>query len=433
MENNLFGKNADARTWKKDAPLSVYLLPEKIDDIAGQRHILSPDKLLYRLVVSDTLRSAIIYGPPGTGKTALAKIVAKKTNALTYEINAAIAGTGELKKIIKETDILKQSYKKDRVLLMLDEIHHFNRSQQDVLLPSVEKGEIILIGITTENPYFYINKALLSRFAVFEFKSLTDGDLEKILASALNRLKKETSYPSVCFEEKAKKHLIARCGGDGRKLINALELAVLTVKPQKGKIRVTLPVAEELVQKRSISYDKSADEHYDHISAFIKSMRGSDPDAAVYWLAKMIAAGEDPRFIARRILICASEDVGNADPVALIIAQNAFNAVEMLGMPESRIILSQAAIYVACAPKSNASYKAIDTALAEVEKGVLRKVPGNLKSGGRNKDYVYPHDYPGHYVKQQYMPNPKKFYKPSTQGKEALIKQKLEKLEKIKK
>lgn len=432
MQHNLFGKKTVSDKDKKHIPLSAKLFPQTIEEITGQKHLLAKDKLLYRLLESDSLRSAIIFGPPGSGKTAFAKLVALKTNALTYELNAATTGVGKLKKIIEKSDLLKKSYDKDRILLLLDEIHHFNRSQQDVLLPSVEKGEIILIGITTENPYFYVNKALLSRFSIFEFKSLTDADLDKILTNVLTRLKKETKYPTVEFDSKAKKHLITQCNGDARRLINALELAVLTTKPQKGKITVTLSVAEELIQKRSISYDKSSDEHYDHISAFIKSMRGSDPDAAVYWLAKMIAAGEDPRFIARRILICASEDVGNADPVALVVTQSAFNAVEMLGMPESRIILSQAAIYVACAPKSNACYKAVDTALEEVEKGISRKVAQNLRSGGRNKGYIYPHDYPGHYVKQQYMPNPKKFYEPSNQGKEILISQRLEKLKKEK-
>lgn len=429
--NNLF-ETKKQKSENHNIPLAVKLLAQTADDIVGQKHILSKDKLLYRLIVSDTVRSALFFGPPGCGKTAAAKIIAAKTNALTYELNAATVGVGELKKIIADADSIKRSYGKDKILVILDEIHHFNKSQQDTMLPSVEKGEIILIGITTENPYFYVNKALLSRFSVFEFKTLTNNDLDKILTNCLNRLKKETIYPQIEFDYEAKKHLISQCSGDGRKLINALELAIFTVKPKNGKITITLPIAEELIQKRSISYDKSSDQHYDHISAFIKSMRGSDPDASVYWLAKMIAAGEDPRFIARRILICASEDVGNADPVALVVAQSSFDAVEVLGMPESRIILSQAAIYVACAPKSNASYIAIGKALAEVEKGSLRKVPAHLKSGARNKGYIYPHDYPGHYIKQQYMPNPKKFYEPSDQGKEIVIAQRLERLRKIK-
>jgi putative ATPase len=421
MQNTLFSRD------KSNVPLAARLLPEKTEDITGQDNILAKDKLLYRLIESDTLRSALFFGPPGTGKTATAKLIASKTNALTYQLNAATAGVSELKKIIEKSKNLGL-YKKDKILLILDEMHHFNRSQQDVLLPSVEMGDIILIGITTENPFFYINRPLLSRFAVFEFKKLSEDALSKILVNTLKRISKDKKYSKITFEPRAKEFLVTQCEGDARKLINALELALLTIKPQNGRIKITPEIAGELIQKRSLSYDKSQDEHYDHISAFIKSMRGSDPDASLYWLAKMIASGEDPRFIARRILICASEDVGNADPVALILAQSAFNSSEVLGMPESRIILAQAAIYVACAPKSNASYKAIDAALAEVEKGHSRNVPNHLKSGLRNSGYVYPHDYPGHYVKQEYMPKPKKFYEPSDQGKEAKIKEKLERL-----
>ena len=427
MQNELFGKK-NPKTSKQNTPLAARLIAKNIDDVIGQDHILAKDKLLYRLIESDSLRSALFFGSPGTGKTALAKFIASKTNAFVYQLNAVIAGVAELKKIIEKSNELKDLYGKDKVLLILDEIHHFNRSQQDILLPSVEQGDIILIGITTENPFFYINRALLSRFAVFEFKPLSEKSLSKILSNALERIKKETEYPQVEFTDDAEKFLVTRCEGDARKLLNALELGLLTIKPKKNKIIIDKKTAGELTQMRSISYDKSQDEHYDHISAFIKSMRGSDPDASVYWLAKMITAGEDPRFIARRILICASEDVGNADPVALILAQSAFNAVEVLGMPESRIILSQAAIYVACAPKSNSVYKAVDAAIAEVKNGVSRKVPEHLKSGMRNKDYVYPHDCPDHYVKQQYMPEPKKFYNPSEQGKEAQVKTKFEKL-----
>ncbi|HUT85316.1 MAG TPA: replication-associated recombination protein A [Elusimicrobiales bacterium] len=427
MQNELFGKK-NPKTSKQNTPLAARLIAKNIDDVIGQDHILAKDKLLYRLIESDSLRSALFFGSPGTGKTALAKFIASKTNAFVYQLNAVIAGVAELKKIIEKSNELKDLYGKDKVLLILDEIHHFNRSQQDILLPSVEQGDIILIGITTENPFFYINRALLSRFAVFEFKPLSEKSLSKILSNALERIKKETEYPQVEFTDDAEKFLVTRCEGDARKLLNALELGLLTIKPKKNKIIIDKKTAGELTQMRSISYDKSQDEHYDHISAFIKSMRGSDPDASVYWLAKMITAGEDPRFIARRILICASEDVGNADPVALILAQSAFNAVEVLGMPESRIILSQAAIYVACAPKSNSVYKAVDAAIAEVKNGVSRKVPEHLKSGMRNEGYVYPHDYPDHYVKQQYMSEPKKFYNPSEQGKEAQVKAKFEKL-----
>ena len=300
-----------------------------------------------------------------------------------------------------------------RTLVILDEIHHFNKTQQDVLLPSVERGDIILIGITTENPYFYINNALLSRFSVFEFKPLADKDLHKILDRAAQK-------ENVRLTEDAAQYFITQANGDGRKLLNALEIAVLTTELDKdGLKQVDLAVAQECIQKRHLNYDKKGDEHYDIISAFIKSMRGSDPDAAVYWLARMLESGEDPRFIARRILICASEDVGLAEPAALMIAQAAFKASEVLGMPEVRIPLAHAAIYVACAPKSNSAYLAIDAALKEVREGKLRRVPDHLRSGMKNVGYKYAHDFPNHYVKQLYMPDPVQFFHPTNQGKEA--------------
>ena len=313
-------------------------------------------------------------------------------------------------------------FEERRTLVILDEIHHFNKTQQDVLLPSVERGDIILIGITTENPYFYINTALLSRFSVFEFKPLGPGDLRQILFRAAKKEK-------AALTDDATDYFITQSNGDGRKMLNAFEIAVLTTEPDaQGIKQIDLDIAKECIQKRHLNYDKKGDEHYDIISAFIKSMRGSDPDAAVYWLARMLESGEDPRFIARRILICASEDVGLAEPAAIMIAEAAFKAAEVLGMPEVRIPLAHAAIYIACCPKSNSAYNAINSALAEVREGRYRPVPDHLRSGGKNRGYKYAHDFPNHYVKQQYMPSPVQFYHPGELGKEAALAQRLKKL-----
>ena len=396
-------------------PLAARQAPKKIEDFAGQPHLLGPGKMLRRLLETDTLKSAVFFGPPGCGKTATARYVASRTQAHVVELNAAAAGVADLKKVLSEAKerMRTPTFDERRTLVILDEIHHFNKTQQDVLLPSVERGDIILIGITTENPYFYINNALLSRFSVFEFKPLADKDLHKILDRAAQK-------ENVRLTEDAAQYFITQANGDGRKLLNALEIAVLTTEPDKdGLKQVDLAVAQECIQKRHLNYDKKGDEHYDIISAFIKSMRGSDPDAAVYWLARMLESGEDPRFIARRILICASEDVGLAEPAALMIAQAAFKASEVLGMPEVRIPLAHAAIYVACAPKSNSAYLAIDAALKEVREGKLRRVPDHLRSGMKNVGYKYAHDFPNHYVKQLYMPDPVQFFHPTNQGKEA--------------
>ncbi len=406
------------------SPLAARLAPRNLADFSGQEHILGQGKLLRRAIESDNLKSAVFFGPPGSGKTALARYIASRANAKTFDLNAVMAGVADLKKIIEFSRRLGSGLAQNqRVLLVLDEIHHFNRTQQDVLLPSVEKGEIILIGMTTENPFFYINQALLSRFIVVEFKQLDTSHLSIIFDRALtseaglNDLKPEVT-------PEAKRYLVENSSGDARRLLNALELAVVTTLPgPDGRRLIDETAARESIQRRSLRYDRSSDEHYDHISAFIKSMRGSDPDAAVYWLAKMLEAGEDPRFVARRILICASEDVGNANPMALVMAQSAFNSAEALGMPEARIILAQAAIYVACSPKSNASYLAVNEAQAEVNSGVERAVPIHLRDGSRDgkalghgKDYKYPHDFENHYVKQEYLPDPKIFYRPAAQG-----------------
>ncbi|HBA60505.1 MAG TPA: replication-associated recombination protein RarA [Elusimicrobia bacterium] len=418
------------------SPLAARLAPKELTDFAGQEEILGEGKLLRRAIEADTLKSAVFYGPPGSGKTALARYIASRARAKTFDLNAVMAGVADLKKIIEFSRGLGGGIAQNqRILLVLDEIHHFNRTQQDVLLPSVEKGEIILIGMTTENPFFYINQALLSRFIVVEFKPLKPEHLSAIFDRALTA---EAGLKALKPEVTpgAKKYLIDNSSGDARRLLNALELGVVTTKPGKGGKRVIdEAVARESIQRRSLRYDRSSDEHYDHISAFIKSMRGSDPDAAVYWLAKMLEAGEDPRFVARRILICASEDVGNANPMALVMAESAFRSAEVLGMPEARIVLAQAAIYVACSPKSNASYLAVNEAQAEVKSGVEREVPMHLRDGskdgealGHGKGYKYPHDFEGHYVKQEYMPDPKTFYRPTEQGFEIEIGKRLKRL-----
>ncbi|MBI5881494.1 MAG: replication-associated recombination protein A [Elusimicrobia bacterium] len=419
----------------QDQPLAARMAPKVLEDFAGQEHLVGPGKMLRRLVESGRLSSALFYGPPGTGKTAMARLVAGLSKAVTVELNAVIAGVAELKKVL-ETAKFDRAAKGQRTLLLLDEIHHFNRTQQDTLLPAVERGEVILVGLTTENPSFYVNAALLSRFTAFEFKPLTESDLAAILDRAVSDENLGLGASKLSLDAAAREHLLRMSSGDARRLLNALELAALSTPPGKGgKRSITLAVAEESIQKRAIRYDKKSDDHYDHISAFIKSLRGSDPDAALYWMAKMLVAGEDPRFIARRLLIAASEDVGNADFRALLVAQAAFNAVEVLGMPEARIPLAQAAVFVATAPKSNASYLAIGQAMKEASDGPGREVPNHLRDAnldaetrGHGKGYQYPHDFPGHWVKQSYMPDPMTFYKPSDQGDEKRIAEFLKRL-----
>lgn len=416
-------------------PLAFRLAPRRLEDFSGQKHLLSPGKILFRLIESRKFSSAIFYGPPGCGKTALARLAALYADADTVEINAAVAGVADLKKAIEEARY-RLSLQNRRTLLLVDEIHHFNRTQQDVLLPSTERGEILLIGMTTENPSFYVNAALLSRVAAFEFKPLSDEDLREILERALENEEGGLKGLSLKIDSEAKDHLIRVASGDARRLLNALELAASSTPPDSQGFRtLSVSTIEDCVLRRALRYDKKSDDHYDHISAFIKSLRGSDPDAALYWMAKMIQAGEDPRFIARRLLICASEDVGNADFRALLIASSAASAVERLGMPEARIILSEAALYIACAPKSNASYLAIDAALQEVETGPVREVPDFLrdsnldsKTRGHGVGYKYPHDYPHHYVAQEYLPNPIRFYQPTDEGDEKRLAQRLKEL-----
>jgi len=401
-----------------DAPLAFRMSPRTLDEYIGQEHIIGEGKLLRRAIEADRISSIILYGPPGTGKTGLARIISHQTKARFEWLNAATAGLDDLRKVMQRARLLKKQG--GRTVLFLDEIHRFNKLQQDALLPDVEEGNLVLIAATVENPFFYVNSALLSRSQVFELKALTEDDLYKILYRALHDAERGLGKMPLRVDEDVLYHLAHIADGDARRALSALEIACLTTPPDAGGIiHVTRAIAEESIQRKMILYDRDGDQHYDTISAFIKSMRGSDPNATVYYLAKMIYAGEDPRFIARRIIICASEDVGNADPMALVIATSAFHAVELVGMPEGRIPLAQAAIYVANAPKSNACYVAIDAALADVKKNPTLEVPNHLKDAsysgakklGRGEGYKYPHAYGG-YVEQEYLREKKNYFPP---------------------
>lgn len=366
---------------KKESPLAARIRPITLEDFVGQKHIIAKDKLLYRAIASDQLRSIVFYGPPGTGKTTLAQIIANTTKANFVELNATTAGK---KDIVEAVQNAKTAYgmNGNKTILFVDEIHRFNKAQQDALLPHVEDGTIILIGATTENPYFEVNSALLSRSQVFELYPLTKDDIKQLITQAIEHQEKGLGVYEAVINEDALEFLASIANGDARAALNAIELAVMTTERNvDGKIEITLEVAQECIQKRAIGYDKSGDQHYDTISAFIKSMRGSDPDATVYYLARMIYAGEDPKFIARRIIIAASEDVGNADPQALVVATNAMLALERIGMPEGRIILSQAATYIALAPKSNAAYMAINQSLGDVKNVQIDSLPNHLRDG----------------------------------------------------
>lgn len=423
---------------EKESPLASRMRPATLDEVVGQQHIIGRDKLLYRAIKADKLGSLIFYGPPGTGKTTLAKVIANTTSAEFRQINATVAGKKDMEEVVKQAKELLGMYQK-KTILFVDEIHRFNKSQQDYLLPYVEDGTITLIGATTENPYFEVNGALLSRSSVFELKSLATEDIKTLLKRAVYDDKKGMGSFGAEIEEDALEFLADIAGGDARNALNAIELGILTTGRSKdGKIHITLDVASECIQKRVVRYDKAGDNHYDTISAFIKSMRGSDPDAAVYYLAKMLYAGEDIKFIARRIMICASEDVGNADPMALTVAVSASQAVERIGMPEAQIILSQAVTYVASALKSNSANNAIFSAM-EAVRNHKTSVPSHLQDAhykgsqnmGHGAGYKYAHDYPGHYVKQQYLPDEIKdarFYLPGVLGYEKTIKEYLEKL-----
>ena len=423
---------------EKEAPLAARLRPRTLDEVVGQQHIIGKDKLLYRAIQADKLSSIIFYGPPGTGKTTLAKVIANTTSAEFMQINATVAGKKDMEEVVSKAKDIRGMYGK-KTILFIDEIHRFNKGQQDYLLPFVEDGTVILIGATTENPYFEVNGALISRSVIFELKPLSKDDIRELIRRAVYDERGMKAYDAV-IEEDALEFLADIAGGDARHALNAVELGVMTTqRSQDGKIHLTLEVAQECIQKRVVKYDKTGDNHYDTISAFIKSMRGSDPDAAVYYLAKMLYAGESVTFIARRIMICASEDVGNADPQALQVAVAAAQAVERIGMPESQIILAQAVSYVACAPKSNAAVCAIDAAMKTVEATGNLPIPAHLQDAhykgaaklGHGLDYKYAHDYPNNYVEQQYLPyelSGKEFYRPSGNGYEVKIKEHMERI-----
>lgn len=424
---------------KKDSPLASRLRPTTLDEVVGQQHIIGKEKLLYRAIQADKLSSIIFYGPPGTGKTTLAKVIANTTSAKFTSINATAAGKKDMEAVVEEAKKHMGMYGA-KTILFIDEIHRFNKGQQDFLLPFVEDGTIILIGATTENPYFEVNGALLSRSIIFELKPLSQDDIKTLLMRALTDKEKGLGAYEAVIEDEALVFLSDMANGDARAALTAIELGVLTTEPSEdGKIHITLDVASECIQRRVVKYDKSGDNHYDTVSAFIKSMRGSDPNAAIYYLARMLYAGEDIKFIARRIMICAAEDVGNADPQALQVAVAAAQAVERIGMPESQIILAEAVNYVATAPKSNASYLSIASAMEAVKNTTTSPIPTHLQDAhyksagklGHGVGYAYAHDYKNHYVAQQYLPDDlvgTVFYEPTEMGYEKQIKEHLERI-----
>ncbi len=431
--SDLFGSTTS--TEPHPAPLAVRMRPRDLSEFMGQSHLLGPGKILTRAIEADRLTSLILYGPPGCGKTALGYLIVSKTQAHVDRINAVAAGVEDLRKSIAGAKLRKSQGR--RTILFIDEIHRFNKAQQDVLMPETEDDTVILIGATTHNPFFSLVSPLLSRSLVAEFKPLAKEELRAIFKRALADKERGLGNMKLKVDPEALDFLSTICDGDARRALNGLELAAMTTEPEKGgTIHITKEVVEESIQKKAVVYDADGDAHYDTISAYIKSMRGSDPDAALYWLAKMLYAGEDPRFIARRLLICASEDVGNADPQALLVATAASQAVEFAGLPECRIPLAQATVYVALAPKSNASYIGIEKAMQDVEKGATLEVPKHLKDAnysgakrlGHGEGYKYAHSFPGHHVKQEYVPTDKRYYEPTDQGFEKQLKERLSRL-----
>ncbi len=427
---------AEKPTNIKDLPLAVRMRPASLDEFIGQEHILGKGKLLRRAIEADRVSSLVLYGPPGIGKTSLAFCIAGTTKSQYVAINATTSNVEELRKVIAQAKH-KKSASGRKTILFIDEIHRFNKAQQDVLMPDVEEGNPVLIGATVHNPFFSLVAPLLSRSLVFELKPLKEKDILSILSSALKDQERGLGNFNIKIDKKTLEFLAKASEGDARRALSALEVGALTTPQSKdGFIDFNLEVAAESIQKKPVLYDNDEDAHYDTASAFIKSMRGSDPDAALYWMAKMLYAGEDPRFIARRICIAAAEDVGNADPLALVLANAALQISEFVGLPEARIPLAQAAIYVSCAPKSNASYLAIDKATEDIEKHRVQEVPDHLKDAsysgaealGHGKGYKYAHDYEGHYVKQKYTRKAVRYYEPTDIGYEAKIKERLEKL-----
>ena len=426
---------------KKESPLASRLRPTTLEEVVGQEHIIGKDKLLYRAIKADKISSIIFYGPPGTGKTTLAKVIACTTKAEFKQINATSSGKKDMQEVVENAKDNLGMYGK-KTILFIDEIHRFNKAQQDYLLPFVEDGTVILIGATTENPYFEVNSALVSRSIIFELHTLSKEDIATLIVRAIEDKEKGLGVYNAFIDDDALEFLSDAANGDARNALNAIELGVLTTEPDKdGRIHITLDVASECIQRRALKYDKDGDNHYDTISAFIKSMRGSDPDAAIYYLARMLSAGEDVKFIARRIMICASEDVGNADPNAIVVATSAAQAVERIGMPESQIILAQAASYVALAPKSNSSVIAIGKAMDYVASNPAYHIPpylqdahySNAKDLGRGIGYMYAHDYKNHYAPQQYLPDEvvgETFYELSDMGYEQKLKEHMDRIKK---
>lgn len=424
---------------EKDSPLASRLRPTTLDEVVGQEHIIGKDKLLYRAIKADKLSSIIFYGPPGTGKTTLAKVIANTTSAEFTQINATVAGKKDMEEVVEKAKQIMGMYGR-KTILFVDEIHRFNKGQQDYLLPFVEDGTLILIGATTENPYFEVNGALISRSIVFELKPLSTENIKQLILRAVNDKEKGMGAFNARIDDDAADFLAEISNGDARTALNAIELGILTTdKSEDGTIHITMEVAEQCIQKRAIRYDKSGDNHYDTVSAFIKSMRGSDPDAALYYLAKMLYAGESVEFIARRIMISAAEDVGMADPNALTVAVSAANAVHQIGMPEAKIILAEAVVYMATAPKSNASYMGLEKAMSAVQNTKISGIPVHLMDAhykgaaklGHGDGYKYAHDYENHYVNQQYLPDElvnEVFYNPGDLGYEVKVKEHFKKI-----
>lgn len=428
-----------SQQFNNKAPLAARMRPETLEDYVGQEHIIGKGKMLYNVIKADKLGSIILYGPPGTGKTTLARVIANTTKRKFEQLNATASGIKDIKETVQKAKENAGMYNIGTILF-IDEIHRFNKAQQDALLPHVENGTVTLIGATTENPYFEVNRALVSRSYVFELRPLSKENIISLIGRAVKDKDKGFGNMEIEIDAQAVNFIAEVSNGDARRALNAVELAVLAAEPdEKGAIKIDIKIAEECIQKRALNYDKDGDNHYDTISAFIKSMRGSDPDAALYYLAKMIYAGEDPKFIARRIIICASEDVSNADPHALQVAVAAAEAVNMIGMPEGRIILAQAVAYVACAPKSNSALMGIENALSDVKNITVSNVPAHLRdshySGASQMEhgvgYKYAHDFPGHYVRQQYLPDElvgRIYYEPSQNGVEKKISESLKRL-----
>jgi len=436
MAEDLFEKAAAERL-RKEAPLARRVAPRTLDELVGQEEILAPGKILRRAIEADRITSLILYGPPGCGKTALARIIAMRTEAAFEHLNAVTAGVKELRALIAAAK-QRRVHEKRRTIVFIDEIHRFNRAQQDALLPDVENGNIVMIGATTENPFFSVVAPLLSRSQIFELKRLDEEHIGGLMKRALDHPDRGMDEFEIMVDDDALLHIATYAEGDARRALNALDIAMLTTPPDGKIIRITVDAAEESIQKKMLHYDGTGDQHYDAASAFIKSMRGTDPDSALYWMARMLEAGDDPRFIARRICICAAEDVGNADPMALVLATSAWQACEFIGMPEARILLAQAATYVACAPKSNASYLGIEAALKDVRERKTVEVPKHLQDAsypgakrlGRGKGYHYAHDYPDAYVPQDYGAPRGTYYRPNDRGKEGEFKRRLDDFDK---